>query len=69
MSIMPMRQYTNIERRLADLKVKQRRLETMTLGWRSVDDYIAALKYFDEEVQVAFDAVRNAIVEAHTPDA
>lgn len=59
---------TNVERRLFELEAELRRIKSKTLGWRSVDDYIAALKFFDETLQPAFDAVRAAIVDAYTPE-
>lgn len=62
------RQLTDIEIKLGNFEMKLRRLKTMTLGWRSVEDYEAALAYFDGEFQQSIDAVRSAILQAKEPD-
>jgi hypothetical protein len=37
----------------------------MTAGWRSLDDYATALKFYDEVLMPQMEKVRKAIEEAY----
>lgn len=56
-----------VQRAQDRLEEKLRRFKTMTTRTRimTVDDYIGIMKFWDEEVVPANDAVRAALVDMH----
>jgi hypothetical protein len=59
------RQYTDVERQVDQLSCELTRLKRMTAGWRSLDDYATALKFYDEVLMPQMEKVRKAIEEAY----